>query len=115
MPLSGGPRPSGLVSCARSARPPEVPMRVVYSAAHLGHDPGFEVTGGRRIAAYEVSARAESIRAALDADPAFDRSEPAEHGREPIIAVHDADLVRYLETAWDEWRRAGRAARAIVP
>jgi acetoin utilization deacetylase AcuC-like enzyme len=90
-------------------------MRAVYSPSHLLHDPGFEVTGGRRIPAWEVTGRGEIIRAALDADPAFELEGPTEHGVEPIDAVHDPAMVRYLETAWSEWRRAGTGAEAIVP
>ena len=90
-------------------------MHVVYSSTHAQHDPGFEITGGRRLAAYEVSARAEAIRAVLDADPAFELDGLAEHGPDPIIAVHDPALVRYLESAWSEWLRAGTGAEAIVP
>lgn len=90
-------------------------MRVIYSATHLLHDPAFEVTGGRRIPAWEVTGRAEAIRAALDADAAFVRAEPDAHGPEPIAAVHEPGLVRYLESAWSEWRRHGTGAEAIVP
>lgn len=90
-------------------------MRVVYTAKHQLHDPDFEVTAGRRIDAYEVSQRAEAVRAALEADGAFAFEAPAEHGMEPILAVHDTGLVRFLESAWPEWRTRGMGTDAIVP
>lgn len=90
-------------------------MRVVYSPSHLLHDPAFEVSGGLRIPAYEVTGRGEGIRRALAADGGFAIGEPVEHGTGPIEAVHEAGLVRYLETAWSEWRQRGTGAEVIMP
>lgn len=90
-------------------------MRVVYSPRHQLHDPDFELTGGQRIAGYEVAARAESIRVALEADPAFTFERPRAYGIEPVRAVHDDGLIGYLENAWQEWRAKGTGAAAIVP
>ena len=69
-------------------------MRVVHSPLHLLHEPPFEVFSGHPGPAWEVTARAESIRAALAADPAFALELPAEHGLEPALAVHEPGLVR---------------------
>ena len=52
------------------------------------------------IPANEVAERAERIRAALEADGGFAIEGPIEHGTEPILAVHDPGLVRFLEEAW---------------
>ena len=35
------------------------------------------------------------------------RSGPTEHGLDPITALHDPDLVAFLETAWDRWTAEG--------
>ncbi len=90
-------------------------MRVVYSPVHLLHDPHVEVASGRPIPIYESTARAERIREALAGDGGFVFDEPAEHGSAPIVAVHAARMLRYLETAWSEWRRLGPGEPAIVP
>jgi acetoin utilization deacetylase AcuC-like enzyme len=90
-------------------------MRVVHSPKHRLHEPPFEVTGGRQIPAYEVAARGEVILAALQADSSFTIEEPREFGAAPITAVHEVGLLRYLETAWAEWQRAGTGQDAIVP
>ena len=82
-------------------------MQVVYSPAHLGHDPTVETIMGAPIPANEVPERAERIRAALEADGGFPLIEPTEHGMDPITAVHDPALVRFLEVAWSEHRRQG--------
>ena len=75
-------------------------MRVVYSPAHLAHDIVTETVLGAVIPANEVADRAERIRAALEADGGFTIEPPTEHGTDPIVAVHDPGLLRYLEEAW---------------
>ena len=84
-------------------------MQVVYSPAHLGHDITVETFMGLPIPANEVAERAEKIRTALEADGGFSFLGPTEHGEEPITAVHDRGLLRFLEVAWSEVRRQGLA------
>ena len=79
-------------------------MRVVYSPLHLAHDTVTETTMGSPIPANEVAERAEVIRAALEADGEFSIGPPTEHGTEPILAVHDPGLLRFLEEAWSSAR-----------
>src|SRR3954452_9519831 len=69
-------------------------MRVVYTPAHLAHDVVTETVMGGVIPANEVPERAERIRTALEADGGFAFEPPTEHGTEPILAVHDAGLLR---------------------
>jgi acetoin utilization deacetylase AcuC-like enzyme len=90
-------------------------MLVVHSAAHLGHDPTSEVETGAIVTPYERPARAEAIHDALAADADFSIEEPDEHGLEPIVAVHDAAYVAFLEEAWTEWARAMPARRQAIP
>ena len=84
-------------------------MKVVYTPDHLAHDPVVETYLGETIPANEVADRAERIRGALEADGGFDLVAPNEHGTEPILAVHDPGLVRFLDDAWQEHRRQGVA------
>src|SRR3990170_6832294 len=81
------------------------PMKVVYTPDHLAHDVTHETYLGIAIPANEVAERAELIRMALEADGGFELIGPAEHGRDPILAVHDEGLVRFVETAWADVRR----------
>ncbi|MFL5680506.1 MAG: histone deacetylase family protein [Chloroflexota bacterium] len=80
-------------------------MKAVYSPAHLAHDVSQETFLGFPVPANEVADRAERIRATLEADGGFEITPPTEHGLDPILAVHDEGLVRFLETAWQEVRR----------
>lgn len=81
------------------------PMKVVYTPDHLAHDVTHETYLGIAIPANEVAERAERIRMALEADGGFEVIGPAEHGPDPILAVHDEGLVRFVETAWADVRR----------
>jgi acetoin utilization deacetylase AcuC-like enzyme len=90
-------------------------MRVVYTPVHLAHDIVSETSMGLPIPAYEVAERAERIRGALVADGGFQLSDPAEHGLEPILAVHDPGLVRFVEDAWANARRDGIGVPALIP
>jgi len=86
----------------------------VDSPAHRGHDPVSEVVAGTVVRYPESPDRAESIRAALDAEPWVTLCPPVEHGLEPVLAVHEAGLVRFLERAWRDWhRRHPRLAQAV--
>ena len=88
-------------------------MRVVYSPAHLAHDVVTETVMGAVIPANEVAERAERIRSALEADGGFTIEAPTEHGTDPILAVHDPGLLRFVEEAWREARRP--VARSAEP
>jgi acetoin utilization deacetylase AcuC-like enzyme len=90
-------------------------MQVVYSPAHLAHEVTFETVMGQPVPANEVAERIELIRESLEADGRFTLVEPSEHGQEPILAVHDEGLVRFLEEAWADLRRSGIDRRALIP
>jgi acetoin utilization deacetylase AcuC-like enzyme len=90
-------------------------MRAVYSDAHLRHDITHETILGEEIPAYEVADRAVRIREALEDDGGFALEPPTQHGLAPILAVHDEGLVRFLETAWDEFHRQAVERPSLIP
>jgi acetoin utilization deacetylase AcuC-like enzyme len=90
-------------------------MRVVYSPLHLGHDITMQTVLGVQVPANEVAARAERIRSTLLADGGFELGEPTEHGTAPITAVHDPGLLRFLEEAWPDARRAHHPYDFLAP
>src|SRR3954468_13800727 len=84
-------------------------LPIVWSDRHHLHEPGGEVWIGVRTPGTEVPRRAEAIRDALRArDAPFVAAEP--HPDDHVLAVHDAPLLDYLRTAWDEWAAAGLPA-----
>ena len=89
-------------------------MRVVYTPQHLAHDIRSETIMGLPVPANEVAERAEKIRTALEADGGFHFQEPEAHGAEPLTAVHDPGLVRFLAEAWPQARRENIARPALI-
>ena len=90
---------------------------VVRSDAHLAHAGLIELAGGRPIPCWESPDRALAIESALAADGRFVFEAPDEHGREPILAVHDADLLDVIEHAWIDGLAAGATdgSRPLIP
>src|SRR2546421_8437713 len=79
-------------------------MPVVWSDRCLLHDPGREIWVGLPTEASEVPARMDCILYTL-ARPDLVTAE--QHDDEILKAIHDEDLLRYLESAWDEWQASG--------
>jgi acetoin utilization deacetylase AcuC-like enzyme len=80
-------------------------MNVYYSDLHRLHAPPFEIfDGGEKIAIFEVPERAEKILTALKADARFNILPPEDFGLDPILAVHDAEYIDFLRSAFHEWQ-----------
>jgi len=87
-------------------------MPVVVDERCSLHDPLAEIWIGTRTPAVETSARLTSIRSAL----ADARTVSAvAHPDDALKAVHDAALVAYLESAWQEWEAADLPQDRVVP
>src|SRR5690606_23128103 len=69
----------------------EEPFAICYTARH-------EIHHVKERGYFERPIRAEAIRAALAQNGAFTPVTPREHGEQPIMAVHDPQLVHYLQT-----------------
>src|SRR5207237_2120445 len=79
-------------------------MPVVWSDRCLLHEPFAEIWVGVSMPATETAERAERIRAAIDG-ASFVEAEP--HDDTVLRVIHDEALLRFLESAWDEWQSAG--------
>ena len=89
---------------------------VIHSDAHLAHSGLIELASGVEIPCFESPERILAIEAALQADGGFGFEPPTEHGREPILAVHDAGMVEVFEHAWtDAVAAGGDGSRAMFP
>jgi len=91
------------------------PVPVFASARHRLHDPQHEIESSALQAPFEHPGRAEIIRAALAADDRFTIAEPPTTGTAVIEAVHDAGLVRFLASAWEEYQRDIGPTHDVVP
>jgi acetoin utilization deacetylase AcuC-like enzyme len=86
-------------------------MPVVWSDRCLLHEPLAEIWVGVRHPATETRARAEAIRAALDARVV----EAGPHPDDALLAVHDQSLLAFLASAWEEWQQEELEQDRVVP
>ncbi|MBN2392135.1 MAG: histone deacetylase family protein [Anaerolineae bacterium] len=75
-------------------------MHIIYTDRHHGHATDNLIINGRPIEYRETPARPEAILAAVEAAHLGPIMPPTDHGLAPILAVHDADYVTYLRTAY---------------
>jgi acetoin utilization deacetylase AcuC-like enzyme len=81
-------------------------MPVVWSDRCRLHHPGGEIFVGVRTPGTEVAARVDAILAALaEVDARVVEAEV--HTDAALHAVHEPELLEFLEAAWDEWIAAG--------
>jgi acetoin utilization deacetylase AcuC-like enzyme len=79
-------------------------ITTVTDDATLAHDPGAEIWVGVPIAGTETQERVTVIRGALADRPMMN---PTPHPTADLAAVHDPEMISYLETAWVRWSESG--------
>ena len=89
-------------------------MLTIFSDAHRLRDARTELYGGQLVAPHERPSRAENILARVRAVGLGEVRAPEAHGLAPVLALHDADYVDFLATAWDRWQAAGYEGEAIA-
>jgi acetoin utilization deacetylase AcuC-like enzyme len=77
-------------------------MYTFYNPYHAGHATAAAVVEGQPFITEEVPARAELLLAAVREAGLGPVLPPVDHGLEPILAVHEADFVTHLRTAYAE-------------
>lgn len=81
-------------------------LTAVWSKDALAHDPEGEVWIGVHIEGDETPERGAVLKEAID-HLGLEVIEPEKHPEDLIFGVHDAGMVSYLMTAYDEWVAAG--------
>src|SRR3546814_15644400 len=77
-------------------------VKTVYSEKHKLHHAKLELMNGQMQPAVEMPSRAETVLERVKAVDLGPVVAPAAHGLEPVLKVHDAGYVRFLERAWDQ-------------
>lgn len=88
-------------------------MRTIYSEQHRLRDARTELYGGELVQPFEKPSRAETVLRVVRESNLGEISAPEAFSLEPVLAVHDADYIAFLETAWQEWQDAGYAGEVI--
>lgn len=93
-------------------------MLVFYSDTHKLHNPPFELfDGGQHMPYLENPERMERILTVLKERDWAEILEPVDFGLNPILAVHDADYIDFLRTAYEEWTqvKTDYEKKALLP
>ncbi len=90
-------------------------MIIIYTPEHHQHNPASELIEGRLVPYFESPQRAEIIRSALEAAGIGPIVPPRTFGLEPVLAVHTAAYVSYLEHAYERWVAAGYSPDGVMP
>ena len=90
-------------------------MISVFSPGHAAHDPPFEFLDGALVPVFETPRRAAIIHAAVARARLGPIEPPRSFGIAPILAVHSADYLDYLERIYDQWVAAGGAPDSVMP
>ena len=81
-------------------------MHIVHSEQHDLHRPRFELLGGKLVELADVPARIEWIKQACQRQGLGTLIEASDFGMTPVLDVHDARYVEFLQTAWGEMQAA---------
>ena len=88
-------------------------MKTVFSPLHHRHTATTELDGGILVTPYEKPSRAETILSRVIHQKLGDVIEPDQFGLDPILRVHSANYVDFLEHCWSDWTAAGKPGEAI--
>jgi len=83
-------------------------MKIFSSPHQRSHTPKQELQNGEMVPYAEKPERLDSLHGAF-----VSISESTDHGLEPILAVHDAAYVDFLQSAFGAWQTAGRPGEAF--
>jgi acetoin utilization deacetylase AcuC-like enzyme len=88
-------------------------MKTIYSDQHRQHHGQAELFGNQLVPCYERPARADAIHDRIREVKLGPIVAPKDFGIDPILAVHAADYVEFLQGAWEAWVAAGGEGDAL--
>ncbi|MEB3210779.1 MAG: histone deacetylase family protein [Leptolyngbyaceae bacterium] len=78
-------------------------MLTIYSDTHQRHHAAAELIDGKMLPPFEMPKRAFLVHDAIKNAQMGSVLEPDDFGLAPILRVHDAGYVHFLQTAWQHW------------
>lgn len=88
-------------------------MKSVYSPSHAGHADQLELNAGSIDPGFELPARAEIVRAHVEAAHLGPILAPTAQTLDVARRIHDPDYVDFLARAWDLWTAEGYTGPAL--
>ena len=82
-------------------------MRTIFSEQHRLRDAKTELYGGELVKPFERPSRADMVVEAVRTAKLGSVEAPESFSMDPVLRIHDADFVSFLETAWKEWSQTG--------
>lgn len=89
-------------------------METIFSEKHRLRNARTELYGGELVKPFERPSRADDIVGRVRNVALGPVSDPQDFGMDPVLAVHDAAFVAFLQTAWDDWSAEGFKGEAIT-
>lgn len=89
-------------------------MHCIFTPESALHAPPFELIEGQMVAPHESQQRVEIILAALQQAQLGPIQQAEQFDVQPVLAVHSAEYVTYLETIYDQWVAAGGHPAAVL-
>ncbi|UTW55944.1 histone deacetylase family protein [Kordiimonas sp. SCSIO 12610] len=84
-------------------------MQIFYADHHAHHDCAGEIKDGELKPCFENPTRADAVEKSLK-EASYSWLPPTtDFGLDPILAVHEAGYITFLQTAWAHWQDAGRS------
>lgn len=88
-------------------------MLTIYSDKHRLQHGKAELIDGTLKPCFENPSRADMVLQEVRSRGLGPVIEPLAHGLEPVLRVHDAGYVEFLQTAWQRWSAMGRDYDAL--
>jgi acetoin utilization deacetylase AcuC-like enzyme len=92
----------------------EKEMKTIFSEQHRLRDAKTELYGGELVKPFERPSRADMVIEAVRTSGIGSVEAPETFSLDPVLRIHDADFVTFLENAWEEWHRTGYAGEAMA-
>jgi acetoin utilization deacetylase AcuC-like enzyme len=89
-------------------------MITIHSEDYVYRDAKTELYGGELVAPFESAQRVRFVLERVRSVGLGKIMPPEDFGIEPVLRVHSAPFVTFLEGAWEEWQSAGYRGEAIA-
>lgn len=88
-------------------------MKTYYSDLHHKRDATTELDGGVLVSPYERPSRAEKVFARVLEQNTGPVLKPDVFDLAPVLRVHTAEYIEFLQQCWQDWKAAGKPGEAI--